>query len=179
MDHKVFNNKHKQSPRTVLKLGIALNAAASGSLLVLPTPGGAQTGGSSRCVSGSRHLEPFIEAQSIPAVMQEVALNPPPVLERVPKELGWLSHQAYSRLPPQHTYAVVVRPVRYWFHPHLPEQDIWGYDSIYPAMRKMRESLQIAQWSDRVVWSLACLSVLASSGVTILTVLYVLAALLG
>jgi FtsP/CotA-like multicopper oxidase with cupredoxin domain len=62
-----------------------------------------------------------------------VALNPPPQEYAHAEEAGRDPHQGWQRWPPQKAYLVEVKQASHSFHPHLPQQNIWGYDGMFPG----------------------------------------------
>ncbi len=130
-----INMSSMRRRREFIKFGLASGVAAGHGLLQLPT-GNAQTTGNSGSGSSSARmrLDPFVEPLPIPPVKQPQALVPSPSASPVPGlEAGRLPHQAFAQFPPQVTYALFIKPARHRFHPHLPEQDIWGYDGMLPG----------------------------------------------
>lgn len=77
---------------------------------------------------------PFMVALPIPQVKQpKSSLSPEPGKYAHEDEAGRLPHQAWDRYPPRKFYELRVRQAKHSFHPHLPEQDIWGYDGLLPG----------------------------------------------
>ena len=77
---------------------------------------------------------PFLEALPIPEVKEpESGLSPEPDEYPVDDEAGRLPHQAWNTHRPRKFYRLRVREEKHSFHPHLPEQMIWGYDGMLPG----------------------------------------------
>ena len=77
---------------------------------------------------------PFLVPLPIPEIKKpESGLSPEPTREAGKDEAGRLPHQAWERYPPRSFYRLRVREAQHSFHPHLPEQKIWGYDGVTPG----------------------------------------------
>lgn len=77
---------------------------------------------------------PFMMPLPIPEVKRhEFGLSPEPSKEAGEEEAGRQPHQAWESYPPRKVYRMRVREEKHSFHPHLPEQPIWGYDGVTPG----------------------------------------------
>ena len=77
---------------------------------------------------------PFLVPLPIPEVKRpDSGLSPEPGKYPHEDEAGRLPHQAWDLLPPRKFYELRVREGKHSFHPHLPEQKIWGYDGVLPG----------------------------------------------
>ena len=77
---------------------------------------------------------PFLVPLPIPEVKRpESGLSPEPDKYPVDDEAGRLPHQAWDRHRPRVFYRLRVKEEKHSFHPHLPEQKIWGYDGMLPG----------------------------------------------
>lgn len=77
---------------------------------------------------------PWLVALPIPEVKEpEDSLSPAPGKYPVEDEAGRLPHQVWERYPPRKLYRLRAKKGSHSFHPHLPEQDIWGFDGMLPG----------------------------------------------
>jgi FtsP/CotA-like multicopper oxidase with cupredoxin domain len=130
MSQKTRNDEPaNQSRRNVLKLGAAATAAT-----VVPA-----SVGISPAVAGDPPpgpaTPPFMEPLPVYAPKTPETLNPLPecYANTAQWECGREPHQGWYEWLPQKTYMLRVKPGMHSFHPHLPTQEIWGYDGIFPG----------------------------------------------
>jgi FtsP/CotA-like multicopper oxidase with cupredoxin domain len=139
------NNSSARERRSLLKLGLkAAGVTAAGAALLRPRWLGAQNKVSGQgttspvqvagtATPGRMFLQPFLQSLPIPPLKLPTTLVPAPAEFPVVGEAGRLPFQAFRQFPPQVTYEVRVRPARHQFHPHLPVDDVWGYDGMVPG----------------------------------------------
>lgn len=71
-------------------------------------------------------ITPFVQPLPIMPILHPIngALNPPP---------DPAFHQLYAQYPPQKFYEIVVQEFQHSFHPELPTNPCWGYNSMIPG----------------------------------------------
>lgn len=90
---------------------------------------------------------PFMEPLPIPAVKTPVAsLSPEPTEQAGPEEAGRAAHQGWQQWPPQAFYESRVRAFFHSFHPHFPQQEIWGFDGMSPGPTLVMNHSKPAIW---------------------------------
>lgn len=124
------SNTPKPSRRRLFKLGVASGVATAGYGLLPAKKSNAKDGDK---VGPGPFLQPFIDPLPIPPIKTPTTLIPAPERLPVPGEVGREAHQRFEEFPPQINYEVHVRAGRQRFHSHLPEEEIWGYDGIFPG----------------------------------------------
>jgi FtsP/CotA-like multicopper oxidase with cupredoxin domain len=130
MTDKTSGSASNRGRRRLLKLGVAAGAASAGHGL-LP----AITGHASAADTAGQppFLQPFLDPLPIPPIKTPTTLIPAPGRLPVTGEAGREAHQRFEEFAPQVCYEIRARAGKHRYHPHLPEEEIWGYDGIYPG----------------------------------------------
>ena len=117
----------KWTRRKILKLGAATGGVILGAPYLLTSKKGAMLADVliPQAHAASPPVTPFTVEMPLPPVKTTVSsLSPAPVTS---------AFQRYSQFPAQELYDVNVKEFLHSFHPSLPLNKAWGYDSVLPG----------------------------------------------